>query len=80
MRKFWMSRKFWAALIVTLFLWAGYYLTIGIANLKGGHIIVLFATCVSAMTLMWIAFIGGTVWKDYIKSVHYKGELDKSGI
>ena len=80
MKKFWMSRKFWAAVIVTLLIWTGYYLTINMEVFTGGHIVVLFTTCVSATILMWIAFIGGTIWKDYIRSVHYKRELDKSGI
>ena len=80
MKKFWMSRKFWAAIIVTLLIWTGYYLTINMEVFTGGHIVVLFTTCTSATILMWIAFIGGTVWKDYIRSAHYRSELDKSGV
>lgn len=77
MKKFWMSRKFWAAVVVSLLIWTGYYFTIQVCALQGGHITVLFSTCISATTLIWMAFIGGTVWKDYIKSAYYKEELDK---
>jgi putative effector of murein hydrolase len=34
-----------------------------------------FITVIGCFTLMTICYIGGTVWKDYIKSAHFRPEL-----
>jgi hypothetical protein len=33
------------------------------------------STIIGAMVLTGLAFVGGTVWKDYIKSKHFRKEL-----
>ena len=35
----------------------------------------LFIFILGCFTLITIAFIGGTIWKDWIKSKHFKPEL-----
>lgn len=75
MKKFYMSRKFWAMVIGVILIWSAYYVTL--PKLEARHIVVILPICVSVTVLLLMGFIGGTVWKDYVKSKFFNEALNK---
>jgi len=59
-------------LVVALFL-----ITLFVIGAEGATAIVpIFATTIGAIVLLTFAFIGGRLWKDYIRSAYFRPELD----
>ena len=79
MKKFLRSRKFWIVIIVFLLIWVGYYVTMQSRLVTEGNLALLFTACIGATTLFGMAAIGGYVWKDWVKSKHYRPALDDRG-
>lgn len=81
MKRFVRSRKFWIMIMVFILIWSGYWITIFSGRINGEMIAVLFTSCIGCTTLFGIAGIGGYVWKDWIRSKHYReGYVNKDGI
>jgi len=76
MKKFIQSRKFWIMIIVFMLIWSGFWFTIQSKLVTENSIVLLFGLAVSCTTLFGVASIGGYIWKDWIKSTHYKEELN----
>jgi hypothetical protein len=67
------GRKFWSWIVGVIFL-VTMVIVVIIGALDPAYVS-YFIAVIACFTLLTMAFIGGTVWKDYIKSKHFKPEL-----
>lgn len=69
------GRKFFALLMGSGLIWAGYFVTL--FSQIGGSVLspVVFGSLIGAQVLLCLMYVGGNIWNSYIKNKNFHQEL-----